>query len=76
MLVLNIAQAIITILISIYIEEPLEFSVFPYFAAGSHPVSAWHLDVSSTRMVLLYGNIKDPVTGDPIGAGKSDTGVR
>ncbi|MGE0496106.1 MAG: flagellar biosynthesis protein FlhA [Vulcanimicrobiota bacterium] len=69
LLVLNIASAIITILISIYIEEPLEFSVFPTLLLVA-TLFRLALDVSSTRMVLLYGNIKDPVTGDPIGAGR------
>ncbi|MCA9792234.1 MAG: FHIPEP family type III secretion protein, partial [Candidatus Eremiobacteraeota bacterium] len=69
LLVLNIASAIITILISIYIEEPLEFSVFPTLLLVA-TLFRLALDVSSTRMVLLHGNIKDPVTGDPIGAGK------
>lgn len=69
LLVVNIAQAIITILISIYIEEPLEFSVFPTLLLVA-TLFRLALDVSSTRMVLLFGNIKDPVTGDPIGAGK------
>lgn len=68
LLVLNIAMAIVILLISIYIEEPLQFSVFPTLLL-CFTLFKLSLDVSSTRMILLYGNIKDPVTGDPIGAG-------
>ena len=68
-LALNIAMAIVIILISIYIEEPLQFSVFPTLLLVT-TLFKLALDVSSTRMVLLHGYLKDPVTGDPIGAGK------
>lgn len=68
-LAINIAMAIVIILISIYIEEPLQFSVFPTLLLVT-TLFKLALDVSATRMVLLYGNIKDPVTGDPTGAGK------
>lgn len=68
LLVLNIAMAIVILLISIYIEEPLQFSVFPTLLL-CFTLFKLSLDVSSTRMILLYGNVKDPVTGDPIGAG-------
>ena len=68
-LAMNIAMAIVIILISIYIEEPLQFSVFPTLLLVT-TLFKLALDVSSTRMVLLHGYLKDPVTGDPIGAGK------
>ncbi len=68
LLALNIAMAIVIILISIYIQEPLQFSVFPTLLL-CFTLFKLALDVSSTRMVLLYGWMKDPVTGDPIGAG-------
>jgi len=68
-LALNIAMAIVVILISIYIEEPLQFSVFPTLLLVT-TLFKLALDVSATRMVLLHGYLKDPVTGDPIGAGK------
>lgn len=69
LLALNIAMAIVIILISIYIEEPLQFSVFPTLLL-CFTLFKLALDVSSTRMVLLHGYLKDPVTGDPIGAGR------
>lgn len=68
LLVLNIAMAIVILLISIYIEEPLQFSVFPTLLLV-FTLFKLSLDVSSTRMILLYGDKKDPVTNDPIGAG-------
>ncbi len=68
LLVTNFAMAIVILLISIYIEEPLQFSVFPTLLL-CFTLFKLSLDVSSTRMILLYGNVKDPVTGDPIGAG-------
>ncbi len=68
LLVLNIAMAIVILLISIYIEEPLQFSVFPTLLL-CFTLFKLSLDVSSTRMILLYGQIKDPVTGTPTGAG-------
>jgi flagellar biosynthesis protein FlhA len=68
LLVLNIAMAIVILLISIYIEEPLQFSVFPTLLL-CFTLFKLALDVSSTRMILLYGNVKDPVSGAPTGAG-------
>ncbi len=68
LLVTNFAMAIVILLISIYIEEPLQFSVFPTLLL-CFTLFKLSLDVSSTRMILLYGDQKDPVSGDPIGAG-------
>ena len=68
LLVFNIAGSIITILISISIAEPLEFAVFPTLLLVA-TLFRLALDVSATRMILLHGYIKDPVTKAPIGAG-------
>lgn len=68
LLAFNLASAIITLLISIYIEEPLQFAVFPT-ALLVATLFRLALDVSATRMILLYGNIVDPVSKMPIGAG-------
>lgn len=68
LLVLNIAGSIITILISITISEPLQFAVFPTLLLVA-TLFRLALDVSATRMILLFGWMKDPVTKDPIGAG-------
>ncbi len=67
LLVVNIATSIIILIISIYIAEPLEFAVFPTMLLVT-TLFRLALDVSSTRMILLYGNKKSP-TGVPIGAG-------
>ena len=72
-LAFNLATAVITVLISIYIEEPLQFAVFPT-ALLVATLFRLALDVSATRMVLLYGNLRSPPTaawpeGMPIGAG-------
>lgn len=68
LLAFNLAASIITLLISIYIEEPLQFAVFPT-ALLVATLFRLALDVSATRMILLHGNITDPVTKMPIGAG-------
>jgi flagellar biosynthesis protein FlhA len=72
-LAFNLATAVITVLISIYIEEPLQFAVFPT-ALLVATLFRLALDVSATRMVLLYGNLRSPPSpawpeGMPIGAG-------
>ena len=67
-LVFNLGCSIVTVLISIYIEEPLQFAVFPT-ALLVATLFRLALDVSATRMILLHGDVKDPVTQDPIGAG-------
>ena len=69
LLVINIASSLITILISIQIDEPLQFSVFPTLLLIS-TLFRLALDVSGTRMILLHGHLRDPVTHDPIGAGR------
>ncbi len=68
LLVVNIAGSLITILISIYIAEPLEFAVFPTLLLVA-TLFRLALDVSATRMILLHGQELDPVTKTPIGAG-------
>ena len=68
LLVVNIAMAMIIILTVLHIKETLEFSVFPTLLL-CFTLFKLALDVSSTRMVLLYGHLKDPIDGTPIGAG-------
>ena len=67
-LVCNITFSIITILISLSITEPLEFSVFPTMLLVT-TLFRLSLDVSATRMILLNGSYKDPLTHLPTGAG-------
>lgn len=68
LLIVNIAGAILTIQIAINLKEPLEFAVFPSLLLMA-TLFRLGLDVSATRMILLNGSIKDPVTHMPIGAG-------
>lgn len=68
LLVINICFSVITILISIYIANPLEFAVFPTMLLMA-TLYRLALDVSATRMILLYGDIKN-AEGVPIGAGE------
>ncbi len=67
LLALNIASALVIILTAINIEHALQFSVFPTLLL-CFTLFKLALDLSSTRMVLLYGWMKSP-TGEPIGAG-------
>ncbi len=67
-LAFNLATAVITVLISIYIEEPLQFAVFPT-ALLVATLFRLALDVSATRMILLHGNEMDPTGKIPIGSG-------
>lgn len=68
LLAFNLAGALITLIISINIEEPLQFAVFPT-ALLVATLFRMALDISATRMILLHGNIVDPATKQPIGAG-------
>lgn len=67
LLALNIASAIVIVLTAINIQHALQFSVFPTLLL-CFTLFKLALDLSSTRMVLLYGWMKSP-TGEPIGAG-------
>lgn len=64
----NIAAAVLTIQIAIHLKEPLDFAVFPSLLLMS-TLFRLGIDVSATRMILLYGYLKDPETQAPIGAG-------
>lgn len=68
LLIVNIAGAILTIQIAINLKEPLEFAVFPSLLLMA-TLFRLGLDVSATRMILLHGSIKDPITHMPVGAG-------
>jgi flagellar biosynthesis component FlhA len=64
----NIAIGVIILLISIYITNPLEFAVFPTMLLVT-TLFRLAINVSTTRMILLHGHVKDIVTSEPIGAG-------
>ena len=54
-LTLNISLAVIILLVSIYIKEPLEFSSFPSLLLIA-TLFRLSLNVASTRLILLQGN--------------------
>jgi len=60
LLVLNFFASIVTILISIYISDPLEFTVFPTMLLVA-TLYRLALDVSATRMILLHGHVEGAV---------------
>jgi flagellar biosynthesis protein FlhA len=67
LLTVNISFSVITILISIYITNPLEFAVFPTMLLMA-TLFRLALDVSATRMILLYGNQHgEPTEAFPMG---------
>lgn len=68
LITLNIAVAIVILLISIYITNPLEFAVFPTMLLIT-TVFRLAINVSTTRMILLHGHKKN-LMGEPIGAGE------
>lgn len=70
LLVVNIMASVVTILISIYIKDPLEFAVFPTMLLVA-TLFRLSLDISATRLILLHGHETEFVNGKelPIGAG-------
>ncbi len=54
-LTLNISLAVIILLVSIYIKEPLDFSSFPSLLLVA-TLFRLSLNVASTRLILLQGN--------------------
>ncbi len=68
LITLNLASAIVILLISIYISNPLEFAVFPTMMLVT-TLFRLGINVSTTRMILLHGHEKN-LAGEPIGAGE------
>ncbi len=58
LLTLNISLAVIILLVSIYIREPLDFSSFPSLLLVA-TLFRLSLNVASTRLILLQGNAFD-----------------
>ncbi len=55
LLTLNISLAVIILLVCLFIKEPLEYSSFPIILLVS-TIFRLGLNVSSTRLILLYGS--------------------
>ncbi len=61
LLALNISLAVTIVLVSLYIKEPLEFSVFPSLLLIL-TLYRLSLNISSTRLILLYANAGKVIT--------------
>ncbi len=61
LLALNISIAVTIVLVSLYIREPLEFSVFPSLLLIL-TLYRLSLNISSTRLILLYANAGKVIT--------------
>src|SRR3972149_8091185 len=55
LLVLNIMASVVTILVSVFIKDPLEFAVFPTMLLVA-TLYRLALDISATRLILLKGH--------------------
>jgi len=67
LITLNLAGAIVILLISIYITNPLEFAVFPTMLLVT-TLFRLAINVSTTRMILLHGHENDGIK--PTGCGE------
>jgi flagellar biosynthesis protein FlhA len=67
LLALNVTLALVTLLVAIYTLEPLEFSIFPSLLLVL-TLFRLSLNVSSTRLILLYGNQGPGAAGEVIRA--------
>lgn len=54
LLTLNITMALVVVMVTIYLQEPLQFSVFPSLLLFT-TLFRLALNVSSTRLILLHG---------------------
>jgi flagellar biosynthesis protein FlhA len=67
LITLNLSISLLVLLISMYIQNPLEFSVFPTFLLM---ITLFRLSitVASTRLILLHGNEGTTAAGQVIAA--------
>jgi flagellar biosynthesis protein FlhA len=63
----NISLSVIVLLVSLYITRPVEFSVFPSTLLLM-TLFRLSLNISSARLILLYGNTGTAAAGDVIQA--------
>ncbi|MCS7165448.1 MAG: flagellar biosynthesis protein FlhA [Candidatus Calescibacterium sp.] len=68
LLITDIVVSILIILMSVYVKSPLDFAVFPTIVLVE-TIFRLGLNIASTRLILAKGHIKDPLSGEPIGAG-------
>jgi flagellar biosynthesis protein FlhA len=65
LLAFNITLSLVTLLVAIYTQQPLEFSIFPSLLLVL-TLFRLSLNVSSTRLILLYGNQGPDAAGEVI----------
>ncbi len=76
LLVLNIAWGILTLIVSIYIRDPLEFAVFPSILLVA-TLFRLALDISAARLILINGNLTSRTPGHvgfPVAGAKGSVG--
>ena len=67
LITLNLTISLLVLLISMYIQNPLEFSVFPTFLLII-TLFRLSINVASTRLILLHGNEGTSAAGQVINA--------
>jgi flagellar biosynthesis protein FlhA len=67
LLAFNIALSLVALLVTIYTLQPLEFAIFPSLLLML-TLFRLSLNVSSTRLILLYGNQGEHAAGEVIRA--------
>ncbi len=68
LLITDIIVAILVVLMAVYVKSPLDFAVFPTLILVE-TIFRLGLNIAATRLILAKGHIKDPRSGEPIGAG-------
>src|SRR5579864_9845394 len=62
LLAMNIVLGFLTLLISIYIQDPLQFAVFPSVLLVA-TLFRLALDISAARLILVYGHLTNHTPG-------------
>ncbi|MFN3478044.1 MAG: FHIPEP family type III secretion protein, partial [bacterium] len=68
LLITDVVVSILVILMAVYVKSPLDFAVFPTLVLVE-TIFRLGLNIAATRLILAKGHIKDPRSGEPIGAG-------
>ena len=62
LLTINILMGIVTLVVSIYIKDPLEFAVFPSILLVA-TLFRLALDISAARLILVFGHLTNTTPG-------------
>lgn len=68
LLITDLIVSILIILMAVYVKSPLDFAVFPTLVLVE-TIFRLGINIAATRLILARGHIKDPRSGEPIGAG-------